>query len=357
MPGRPKNPPADRRQEILEGALRVFGRKGYAAATNADIAREAGVTAAALYHYFPSKADLFKAALTERTALLFPMLEEVRQQLMSVPPDVVLPLVVENMCRFMSDERTLALISIFLSEAPRDPELVELWQSQIVGPGSEVLLGYTRDQMERGRLRPMDPRVLFLIVAGPILMSAIMKDIARIPLLEGFSYDELVGKLNELVMPAVLEPGAAPPPAVVRQKVLAYITRERNGRTELLVFDHVDFPDAGTQVPAGSIDPGESPDQAVVREALEEVGVEGLRIVSYLGCHPFQVPEGEALHMRHVYHLTTDRQLPDSWIHVVSAGVGDKGMRFRCFWMAPADAVSALSGAQGAYLRPLLEQA
>jgi len=36
----------------------------------------------------------------------------------------------------------------------------------------------------------------------------------------------------------------------VRRRVLAYVTRERNGRTELLVFDHRDDPGAGTQVPA-----------------------------------------------------------------------------------------------------------
>ena len=40
-------------------------------------------------------------------------------------------------------------------------------------------------------------------------------------------------------------------------RVLAYVTRERDGRKELLVFDHRDQPDAGTQVPAGRLEPGE----------------------------------------------------------------------------------------------------
>jgi len=56
----------------------------------------------------------------------------------------------------------------------------------------------------------------------------------------------------------------------VREKVLAYVTREAEGQLELLVFDHVDFPEAGIQVPGGSIDPGAAPEQAVVHVTADE---------------------------------------------------------------------------------------
>ena len=54
------------------------------------------------------------------------------------------------------------------------------------------------------------------------------------------------------------------------QKVIAYIT---NGR-RLLVFRDTDFPEAGIQVPAGTVDAGEAPQTAVMREAQEETGLE-----------------------------------------------------------------------------------
>jgi hypothetical protein len=41
----------------------------------------------------------------------------------------------------------------------------------------------------------------------------------------------------------------------VKEKVLGYIIRENGARRELLVFDHVDFPGAGTQVPADTVEP------------------------------------------------------------------------------------------------------
>ncbi len=68
----------------------------------------------------------------------------------------------------------------------------------------------------------------------------------------------------------------------MRQRVLAYVTRERDGRIELLVFDQRDDPDAGTQVPAGRLDPGESLEQGLLRELHEEAGLDGVRIVREL---------------------------------------------------------------------------
>lgn len=204
MPGRPKNPPADRRQEILEAALRVFSHKGYAAATNTDIAREAGVTAAALYYYFPSKADLFKAALTERTALMGPMLREVKEQVGQLPPDVVLPVVIDTMAGFLSEARTQALMSVLLAEAPRNPELVEMWHSQFVAPAAAVVFGYVEAQVQMGRIKPIDPRNLFLTIGGPLLSAVVIRDIIKIPVMQGLTTDSLVTHLKEVVLPALL---------------------------------------------------------------------------------------------------------------------------------------------------------
>ena len=68
---------------------------------------------------------------------------------------------------------------------------------------------------------------------------------------------------------------------VTREKVLCYIVRA--GR--LLVFRHVDhsWEEVGVQVPAGSIRPGETPEEAALREAQEETGLEHFTIVRKLG--------------------------------------------------------------------------
>ena len=68
----------------------------------------------------------------------------------------------------------------------------------------------------------------------------------------------------------------------MRQRVLAYVTRERCGHREVLVFDIPSDPGAKTQVPAGRLDPGEKLEQGLRRELHEEAGLEDVRIVRKL---------------------------------------------------------------------------
>jgi AcrR family transcriptional regulator len=52
-----------RTQDILGSALEMFARKGVDQTTMQDIAAEAGISAGAIYRYFPSKDDLLRAVL------------------------------------------------------------------------------------------------------------------------------------------------------------------------------------------------------------------------------------------------------------------------------------------------------
>jgi AcrR family transcriptional regulator len=58
-------PAAERRQELLETALRIFAAGSYRGVTTADIARAAGVSEPVLYRHFPSKRDLYLACFDE----------------------------------------------------------------------------------------------------------------------------------------------------------------------------------------------------------------------------------------------------------------------------------------------------
>ena len=115
-----------------------------------------------------------------------------------------------------------------------------------------------------------------------------------------------------------------------REKVLAYITR---GPDELLVFAHTkEYPDAGIQVPAGGVEPGEEPVDAVIRETFEESGLR-LGDPSYLASFEWldvEVPS----RIRHFYWLPAPIDTPDRWEHRVSAGEEDAGMIFR-YMFAP----------------------
>jgi AcrR family transcriptional regulator len=58
-------PTDERRAQLLELAERLFATHTYGELSMARIAREAGISKALLYHYFPSKQDFFGATLQE----------------------------------------------------------------------------------------------------------------------------------------------------------------------------------------------------------------------------------------------------------------------------------------------------
>jgi 8-oxo-dGTP diphosphatase len=132
--------------------------------------------------------------------------------------------------------------------------------------------------------------------------------------------------------------------ALVRKRVVAYVTRERDGRTELLVFDHKDMPDVPTQVPAGRIDAHESLEEGLRREVEEESGLTAVRIVRELAGPPrFEELYGPGAHESHAFHAVADGETPDEWEHPVTGTGMDAGLVFVCRWV-PLDACPPLWG-------------
>ncbi len=60
---------------ILDAAERVFGKRGYHAASVREIAAQAGVSKAAVFHHFPTKAALYRAVLERACEELATVLE------------------------------------------------------------------------------------------------------------------------------------------------------------------------------------------------------------------------------------------------------------------------------------------
>ncbi|MFY9712796.1 MAG: NUDIX domain-containing protein [Microbacterium sp.] len=108
-----------------------------------------------------------------------------------------------------------------------------------------------------------------------------------------------------------------------REKVLAYVTRSPG---ELLVLEHSpEFADAGVQVPAGGIDSGEEPGEAVVREVAEETG---LVLAGPVYLESREWPTEAPSRIRHYFWLVAPAETPDSWSHVVRSKDGDDGLIF-----------------------------
>jgi len=60
-------PAAERREQLLDTAIKLFAVRGYGGSTTAELARSAGVTEPILYRHFGSKKELF-IAVVDRTS-------------------------------------------------------------------------------------------------------------------------------------------------------------------------------------------------------------------------------------------------------------------------------------------------
>ena len=120
------------------------------------------------------------------------------------------------------------------------------------------------------------------------------------------------------------------PPRI--RKAVAYIVRD----SQLLVFRHrdVDVTVAGIQVPAGTIQEGENPADAALREAAEETGLAALAVVRPLGTDDYDVRPGRhELHERHFFQLATAEPVEDEWLWFETHDGLAEATAFVCSWI------------------------
>ena len=139
-----------------------------------------------------------------------------------------------------------------------------------------------------------------------------------------------------------------------KKKVHAYITREKEGVMQLLVFKHRDIHEAGIQVPGGTVDEGETLEAAILREVQEESGLRHLCIERFLADYIIHMKEKQEYEKRHFFHVTLLTDVKDTWEHIVSAGEKDQGLAFSYEWVNIAKCPE-LAGKQGEFLHLLDE--
>ena len=136
--------------QVLEGARKVFMRDGFERASVDDIAREAGVSKATIYAYFPDKQLLFlevaRCECHRQTEAAVARIEG------DMPLQVMLTIAAERITSFLMSEFGQRMFRIVVGEGERFPGLGR--QFHDFGPGliHDRLVHYLRCYVDNGQL-------------------------------------------------------------------------------------------------------------------------------------------------------------------------------------------------------------
>ncbi|GCE11328.1 TetR/AcrR family transcriptional regulator [Tengunoibacter tsumagoiensis] len=179
----------DRREQILDAALRVFAHKGFHRATNKDIAREAGITAGLIYHYFDNKEAVLTSLVEERSPL--GLLRSLPTEFFSLPPERFFRLLITQILAFVESEQFTQIIRIFLPELIYSTELASLVASTFL-QATAFPEKYIAARVATGELRQVDPTISAQILISCIVGMVLRRQILRDPVMLSYSQEQLV---------------------------------------------------------------------------------------------------------------------------------------------------------------------
>ncbi|MEH0198380.1 TetR/AcrR family transcriptional regulator [Caulobacter sp. CCNWLY153] len=161
--------------EIVQAALEVFAERGFAGARLDEIAAKAGISKGALYLYFETKDDIFRAVVREAVAPNLDMVEAVLAQATLPFPDL-LRMVFSRIVQLIGTSRLGAVAKLVIGESRNFPELARVWHDEVVSRALTLMSGAIARAQARGEVAPGDPRLYAFSIVGPILMGVIWKE-------------------------------------------------------------------------------------------------------------------------------------------------------------------------------------
>jgi AcrR family transcriptional regulator len=201
--GRPRDvDSAATRSRIIAVARRRFACDGYEPTTNRSIAEASGLSSSAIYHYFPSKAELYAAVFEEVFDRVF---DEFEKAIVDHQTLVGQYAAVLDACAVLNreDPSLPAFVVGIAGDAQRHPELEELLHP-LQRRNNVFFRRLVKEAYERGELDDdVDLRavedLLNAVISGLARLSAVTRDCARHTAAAGVLHQLLAGTLVRTV--------------------------------------------------------------------------------------------------------------------------------------------------------------
>jgi TetR/AcrR family fatty acid metabolism transcriptional regulator len=163
-----RRPRADKRELILDAAIKVFARNGYHGSRISDIAREAGIAYGLVYHYFKNKEEILRFIFERRWSGFLEALEGIAAEKTSAEDRLVsVAALILNAYRVRPD-----WVKVLVIEIQRSARFAEPGQLKAVGQLFAVVGRIIRDGQESGELRvDLDAGIACTVFIGALELA------------------------------------------------------------------------------------------------------------------------------------------------------------------------------------------
>ena len=159
----------DTKSVIIEAASRQFHENGFATASIAAIAQEAGVSTKTLYRLFPTKSDLFSELISDRIGRFLLALDPTTLAAADLRQGLERMLMAYGMLTLSED--TITMIRLVIGESDRFPEIANSFYERAVVRTNTLMEGWLRRQIERGVITLEDPYAACGMLRGMMTME------------------------------------------------------------------------------------------------------------------------------------------------------------------------------------------
>lgn len=187
---------SDPKERLMEAALELFNKKGYAGTSVSEIVQAAGVTKPMLYYYFTNKEGIYHAIITRGFGEFHQVIDKYRNLDKGIP-EAIVSLFRDMFDLYMGHQQEARLIDMALYGPPEGAPMPDILSHHKIF--HELLIAILQKGIDVGEVEPVDVVDLSFILIGTMI---VVMDNQKCPIditLKGEDLERLTRKVLDRV--------------------------------------------------------------------------------------------------------------------------------------------------------------
>lgn len=189
----------ERRNQILDAALKLFADKGFSGTKTREIAELAGISETLIFQHFKTKEDLYREAVKQLFAH-HPVIPEIEEKVAQRDDMGVFTTLALHMIKHAQQDPRIIRLSVFIAlEGSHFAEIFHRGEEPILLV-SESLAGYIEQRIDEGAFKNVNAQIAARLFIETIFMHSVDQDICMTGPPLPFSVEETVETLVEIFL-------------------------------------------------------------------------------------------------------------------------------------------------------------